>query len=80
MQYLFLTEACIALHDTEGFAALIRQALNSQTAPEKIQETVYQAIPYSGFSHVRPFMAILDKTFQNNAAALPLPSPKTSRQ
>lgn len=66
LHYLVLTEAHIAVHDTEGFKMLVQEALDQKVSPEQLQEAVYQAVPYCGLSHVRPFVAELNAVFQKN--------------
>lgn len=58
----------------EAFKDLLKEVLSQAIlTPVEVQEIVYQATDYLGYSRVCPFIKIMDKVFLKQGIGLPLP-------
>lgn len=72
--FLIIIASTLASGGRNEFSIFVKTAIKNNIKPAEIKETIYQAIPYIGFSKVLDFLILCNNIFKEAGVAIPLES------
>ena len=76
-RFLAIIAATIGAQGFDTFKIMVAGALNFGVDPVEIKEVIYQAVAYTGLTHVLPYLKAANEIFVEKGIELPLAAQKT---